>query len=80
MSVLVSITAQLEISCITGAPHDNVHLVFAPCILLLILGADTRVRISYKDEELDLKLPFGSNSRLFLSEVNKAWSGRLAPI
>uniref|UniRef100_A0AAX7STC7 phosphoinositide 5-phosphatase n=1 Tax=Astatotilapia calliptera TaxID=8154 RepID=A0AAX7STC7_ASTCA len=31
----------------------------------------------YKDEELDLKLPFGSNSRLFLSEVNKAWSGRL---
>uniref|UniRef100_A0A669F3U9 phosphoinositide 5-phosphatase n=1 Tax=Oreochromis niloticus TaxID=8128 RepID=A0A669F3U9_ORENI len=53
------------------------HLVFAPCILLLILGADTRVRISYKDEELDLKLPFGSNSRLFLSEVNKAWSGRL---
>ncbi|CAI5663548.1 type II inositol 1,4,5-trisphosphate 5-phosphatase isoform X1 [Oreochromis niloticus] len=41
---------------------------------LVVVGADTRVRISYKDEELDLKLPFGSNSRLFLSEVNKAWS------
>uniref|UniRef100_A0A8C6K803 phosphoinositide 5-phosphatase n=1 Tax=Nothobranchius furzeri TaxID=105023 RepID=A0A8C6K803_NOTFU len=43
----------------------------------LIVGADTRVRISYKDEELELKLPFGSHSRLFLGEVNKAWSGRL---
>uniref|UniRef100_A0A3Q0SLY3 phosphoinositide 5-phosphatase n=1 Tax=Amphilophus citrinellus TaxID=61819 RepID=A0A3Q0SLY3_AMPCI len=30
--------------------------------------------ISYKDEELDLRLPFGSSSRLFLSEVNRAWS------
>uniref|UniRef100_A0A672GJM4 phosphoinositide 5-phosphatase n=1 Tax=Salarias fasciatus TaxID=181472 RepID=A0A672GJM4_SALFA len=34
------------------------------------------VRITYKDNELELKLPFGSHSRLFLSEVNKAWSGR----
>ncbi|KAM4581308.1 type II inositol 1,4,5-trisphosphate 5-phosphatase isoform 3-T3 [Odontesthes bonariensis] len=41
---------------------------------LVIVGADTRVRINYKDEELELRLPFGSHSRLFLSEVNKAWS------
>uniref|UniRef100_A0A1A8BEF9 phosphoinositide 5-phosphatase n=1 Tax=Nothobranchius kadleci TaxID=1051664 RepID=A0A1A8BEF9_NOTKA len=41
---------------------------------LVVVGADTRVRISYKDEELELKLPFGSHSRLFLGEVNKAWS------
>uniref|UniRef100_A0A3Q3JER7 phosphoinositide 5-phosphatase n=1 Tax=Monopterus albus TaxID=43700 RepID=A0A3Q3JER7_MONAL len=27
---------------------------------------------------LELRLPFGSNSRLFLSEVNRAWSGRSA--
>lgn len=41
---------------------------------LVVVGADTKVRISYKDEELDLRLPFGSSSRLFLSEVNRAWS------
>lgn len=46
------------------------------CPLYLIVGADTRVRMSYKDEELELTLPFGSQSRLFLCEVNKAWSGR----
>ncbi|XP_015230889.1 PREDICTED: type II inositol 1,4,5-trisphosphate 5-phosphatase isoform X1 [Cyprinodon variegatus] len=41
---------------------------------LVVVGADTRVRMSYKDEELELTLPFGSQSRLFLCEVNKAWS------
>uniref|UniRef100_A0A3Q3QQJ1 phosphoinositide 5-phosphatase n=2 Tax=Monopterus albus TaxID=43700 RepID=A0A3Q3QQJ1_MONAL len=41
---------------------------------LAVVGADTRVRVSYRDEELELRLPFGSNSRLFLSEVNRAWS------
>lgn len=44
----------------------------------LILGGDTRVRVSYQEEELELRLPFGSHSRLFLSEVNRAWSGRSA--
>ncbi|XP_033958580.1 type II inositol 1,4,5-trisphosphate 5-phosphatase isoform X1 [Pseudochaenichthys georgianus] len=41
---------------------------------LAVVGADTRVRVSYQEEELELRLPFGSHSRLFLSEVNRAWS------
>nr|XP_019949030.1 PREDICTED: type II inositol 1,4,5-trisphosphate 5-phosphatase isoform X1 [Paralichthys olivaceus] len=41
---------------------------------LAVVGADTRVRVSYQEEELELRLPFGSQSRLFLSEVNRAWS------
>lgn len=41
---------------------------------LVVVGADTRVRMSYKDKDLELRLPFGSHSRLFLGEVNKAWS------
>ncbi|XP_041844152.1 type II inositol 1,4,5-trisphosphate 5-phosphatase isoform X2 [Melanotaenia boesemani] len=41
---------------------------------LVVVGTDTRVRISYRDEEVELRLPFGSHSRLFLGEVNKAWS------
>ncbi|XP_020565960.1 type II inositol 1,4,5-trisphosphate 5-phosphatase isoform X1 [Oryzias latipes] len=41
---------------------------------LFVVGTDTRVRITYKHKEMELKLPFGSHSRLFLSEVNKAWS------
>uniref|UniRef100_A0A671WXJ6 phosphoinositide 5-phosphatase n=1 Tax=Sparus aurata TaxID=8175 RepID=A0A671WXJ6_SPAAU len=31
--------------------------------------------LSYQEEELELRLPFGSHSRLFLGEVNRAWSG-----
>ncbi|XP_035806725.2 type II inositol 1,4,5-trisphosphate 5-phosphatase isoform X1 [Amphiprion ocellaris] len=41
---------------------------------LVVVGADTRVRISFQDQELELRLPFGSHSRIFLGEVNKAWS------
>ncbi|TNN89132.1 Type II inositol 1,4,5-trisphosphate 5-phosphatase [Liparis tanakae] len=41
---------------------------------LAIVGADTNVRVSYQEDELELKLPFGSHSRLFLSEVIRAWS------
>ncbi|XP_060906161.1 type II inositol 1,4,5-trisphosphate 5-phosphatase [Labrus mixtus] len=41
---------------------------------LAVVGGDTRVRVSFQDEELELRLPFGSHSRLFLSEVNRAWS------
>uniref|UniRef100_UPI003AAF6937 type II inositol 1,4,5-trisphosphate 5-phosphatase isoform X1 n=1 Tax=Centroberyx gerrardi TaxID=166262 RepID=UPI003AAF6937 len=41
---------------------------------LAVVGADTRVRVSFQEEELELRLPFGSHSRLFLSEVNRAWS------
>uniref|UniRef100_A0A673N6L8 phosphoinositide 5-phosphatase n=1 Tax=Sinocyclocheilus rhinocerous TaxID=307959 RepID=A0A673N6L8_9TELE len=37
-------------------------------------GADTRVRVTFFEEDLELKLPFGSHTRLFLSEVNRAWS------
>uniref|UniRef100_A0A671P570 phosphoinositide 5-phosphatase n=1 Tax=Sinocyclocheilus anshuiensis TaxID=1608454 RepID=A0A671P570_9TELE len=40
-------------------------------------GADTRVRVMFFEEELELKLPFGSHTRLFLSEVNRAWSDDL---
>ncbi|KAM3614573.1 uncharacterized protein V6R79_016271 [Siganus canaliculatus] len=40
---------------------------------LAVVGGDTRVRVSYQEEELELKLPFGSHSRLFLTEVNRAW-------
>uniref|UniRef100_A0A8D0AIV0 phosphoinositide 5-phosphatase n=2 Tax=Sander lucioperca TaxID=283035 RepID=A0A8D0AIV0_SANLU len=32
----------------------------------------------FQTEELELRLPFGSHTRLFLSEVNRAWSGRSA--
>ncbi|CDQ58404.1 unnamed protein product [Oncorhynchus mykiss] len=38
------------------------------------IGADTRVRLNFQDGDLEVRLPFGSHSRLFLSEVNKAWS------
>ncbi|CAB1333563.1 unnamed protein product [Coregonus sp. 'balchen'] len=38
------------------------------------VGADTRVRLNFQDGELEVRLPFGSHSRLFLSEVNRAWS------
>ncbi|XP_035528174.1 type II inositol 1,4,5-trisphosphate 5-phosphatase isoform X2 [Morone saxatilis] len=41
---------------------------------LAVVGGDTRVRVSFQEEELELRLPFGSHSRLFLSEVNRAWS------
>uniref|UniRef100_A0A672Z285 phosphoinositide 5-phosphatase n=1 Tax=Sphaeramia orbicularis TaxID=375764 RepID=A0A672Z285_9TELE len=37
-----------------------------------------KLLISYEDYELELRLPFGSHSRLFLSEVNRAWSGRFS--
>uniref|UniRef100_A0A8C2GBI2 phosphoinositide 5-phosphatase n=1 Tax=Cyprinus carpio TaxID=7962 RepID=A0A8C2GBI2_CYPCA len=33
--------------------------------------------LTFFDEELELKLPFGSHTRLFLSEVNRAWSGKI---
>lgn len=41
---------------------------------LAVVGADTRVRVTFLEEELELKLPFGSHTRLFLGEVNRAWS------
>uniref|UniRef100_A0A674E729 phosphoinositide 5-phosphatase n=1 Tax=Salmo trutta TaxID=8032 RepID=A0A674E729_SALTR len=40
----------------------------------IYIGADTRVRLNFQDGELEVRLPFGSHSRLFLSEVNRAWS------
>ncbi|XP_060778150.1 type II inositol 1,4,5-trisphosphate 5-phosphatase isoform X2 [Neoarius graeffei] len=40
---------------------------------LAVVGADTRVRLTFLNEEMELKLPFGSHTRLFLSEVNRAW-------
>ncbi|KAG7283384.1 hypothetical protein CRUP_000910, partial [Coryphaenoides rupestris] len=41
---------------------------------LVIVGADTRIRLSFQEEVLELSLPFGSHSRFFLGELNKAWS------
>ncbi|XP_054638567.1 type II inositol 1,4,5-trisphosphate 5-phosphatase isoform X2 [Dunckerocampus dactyliophorus] len=41
---------------------------------LALVGADTRVRVSYHEDSLELVLPFGSHSRLFLAEVIRAWS------
>uniref|UniRef100_A0A8C7VGL5 phosphoinositide 5-phosphatase n=1 Tax=Oncorhynchus mykiss TaxID=8022 RepID=A0A8C7VGL5_ONCMY len=42
------------------------------CILHdIYIGADTRVRLNFQDGELEVRLPFGSHSRLFLSEVNR---------
>uniref|UniRef100_A0A8C7Y6I0 phosphoinositide 5-phosphatase n=1 Tax=Oryzias sinensis TaxID=183150 RepID=A0A8C7Y6I0_9TELE len=55
----------------------RIKRTIALSICPFILGTDTRVRITYKHKEMELKLPFGSHSRLFLSEVNKAWSGTL---
>ncbi|XP_058602089.1 type II inositol 1,4,5-trisphosphate 5-phosphatase isoform X1 [Onychostoma macrolepis] len=43
---------------------------------LAVVGADTRVRVTFFEEKLELKLPFGSHTRLFLSKVNRAWSER----
>uniref|UniRef100_A0A3B3ZKB5 INPP5B PH domain-containing protein n=1 Tax=Periophthalmus magnuspinnatus TaxID=409849 RepID=A0A3B3ZKB5_9GOBI len=40
----------------------------------LAVVADTRIRISFLEYEVELRLPFGSQSRLFLCEVNKVWS------
>ncbi|KAL4657552.1 type II inositol 1,4,5-trisphosphate 5-phosphatase isoform X1 [Arapaima gigas] len=40
-------------------------------------GADTRVRVRGLELELEIRLPFGSHTRFFLSEVNKAWSGKM---
>ena len=59
-------------------PFDEKHISMSEFwIALCSLGADTRVRVSFQEEELELRLPFGSHSRLFLSEVNRAWSGTL---
>uniref|UniRef100_A0A674MAE2 phosphoinositide 5-phosphatase n=1 Tax=Takifugu rubripes TaxID=31033 RepID=A0A674MAE2_TAKRU len=44
---------------------------------LLSCGSDITVRMSYQQEELNFKLPFGSHSRLFLSELNRAWSEQI---
>lgn len=52
-----------------------VYIPLISCVNLSSVGGDTRIRISYQEEELELKLPFGSHTRLFLSEVNRAWSG-----
>ncbi|KAK0144919.1 Type II inositol 1,4,5-trisphosphate 5-phosphatase [Merluccius polli] len=41
---------------------------------LAIVGADTRIRVSFQEEVLEVSLPFGSHSRFFLGELNKAWS------
>ncbi|XP_051576576.1 type II inositol 1,4,5-trisphosphate 5-phosphatase-like isoform X1 [Myxocyprinus asiaticus] len=41
---------------------------------LAVVGADTRVQVKFFEEELELRLPFGSHTRLFLSEVTRAWS------
>ncbi|KAL6488739.1 hypothetical protein MHYP_G00024800 [Metynnis hypsauchen] len=40
---------------------------------LAVVGADTRLRVTFLNEEIEFKLPFGSHTRLFLSEVNRAW-------
>ncbi|KAI4894359.1 hypothetical protein NFI96_032795, partial [Prochilodus magdalenae] len=40
---------------------------------LAVVGADTRVRVTFLNEVIEFKLPFGSHTRLFLSEVNRAW-------
>uniref|UniRef100_A0A8C1R898 phosphoinositide 5-phosphatase n=1 Tax=Cyprinus carpio TaxID=7962 RepID=A0A8C1R898_CYPCA len=40
----------------------------------VVEGNYTRVRVTFFEEELELKLTFGSHTRLFLSEVNRAWS------
>ncbi|KAF4088044.1 hypothetical protein AMELA_G00078290 [Ameiurus melas] len=40
---------------------------------LAVVGADTRVRVTFLNDEMELKLPFGSHTRLFLTEVNRAW-------
>uniref|UniRef100_A0A3Q3VXN8 phosphoinositide 5-phosphatase n=1 Tax=Mola mola TaxID=94237 RepID=A0A3Q3VXN8_MOLML len=57
-----------------------ISLDFAFVCVLPIVGHDVRIRVSYQEEELELRLPFGSHSRLFLSEVNRAWSGRSAQL
>lgn len=53
----------------------TLYIPLISCVNLSSVGGDTRIRISYQEEEIELKLPFGSHTRLFLSEVNRAWSG-----
>ncbi|XP_006007183.1 type II inositol 1,4,5-trisphosphate 5-phosphatase isoform X1 [Latimeria chalumnae] len=40
-----------------------------------VIGSDTTVKIMSEETELELQLPFGSQTRTFLQEVNKAYQG-----
>ncbi|XP_067862532.1 type II inositol 1,4,5-trisphosphate 5-phosphatase isoform X2 [Heptranchias perlo] len=42
--------------------HQNVH----------VIGSDTTVKIISRDADLELQLPFGSQTRIFLQEAHKA--------
>uniref|UniRef100_A0A4W6DHQ3 phosphoinositide 5-phosphatase n=1 Tax=Lates calcarifer TaxID=8187 RepID=A0A4W6DHQ3_LATCA len=55
---------------------DDVSLEDIIPISLDFAVVEGELRVSYQEDALELRLPFGSHSRLFLSEVNRAWSGR----
>ncbi|XP_030225503.1 type II inositol 1,4,5-trisphosphate 5-phosphatase isoform X1 [Gadus morhua] len=64
----VSLEDIFPVSC-----HFEVVEVSSPDELAIV-GADIRIRVSFQQEVLALSLPFGSHSRFFLRELNKAWS------
>ncbi|KAM3872832.1 type II inositol 1,4,5-trisphosphate 5-phosphatase [Diretmus argenteus] len=66
--------ADVSLEDIIPVSHDFAVVEVSSPDDLAVVGADTRVRVSFQEEELELRLPFGSHSRLFLSEVNRAWS------
>uniref|UniRef100_A0A8C4ZMP3 phosphoinositide 5-phosphatase n=1 Tax=Gadus morhua TaxID=8049 RepID=A0A8C4ZMP3_GADMO len=49
------------------------------CHFEVVEGEHIRIRVSFQQEVLALSLPFGSHSRFFLRELNKAWSGKEGP-
>ncbi|TRZ01064.1 hypothetical protein DNTS_005391, partial [Danionella cerebrum] len=66
-----------DFSVVEGEKHTNT-LIYTPFFSspdeLAVVGADTRVRVTFLEDELELRFPFGSHTRLFLSEVNRAWN------
>ncbi|KAG5858030.1 hypothetical protein ANANG_G00025780 [Anguilla anguilla] len=72
----------VALDMIVPISHDFVIVEASSPEELAVVGADTRVLVTDQELEvqLELRLPFGSHTRLFLSEVNRAWSGGSASL
>ncbi|XP_036394832.1 type II inositol 1,4,5-trisphosphate 5-phosphatase isoform X3 [Megalops cyprinoides] len=64
----------VTLELIVPISHDFAIVEVSSPDELAIVGADTRVRVTDLDLEMEVHLPFGSHTRLFLGEVNRAWS------
>ncbi|KAJ8290193.1 hypothetical protein GJAV_G00009790 [Gymnothorax javanicus] len=65
----------VTLDLIVPISHDFAIVEVSSPEELAVVGTDTRVRLTDQELQLELRLPFGSHTRLFLSEVNQAWSG-----